>query len=72
MPTALEKKRGGVVGYRTIKLPGRKYAHVGITRKAGPKGGRTVMGKVKTKKCSGFYAHDKVPKGLRVVGGPNG
>ena len=39
-------KRGGVVRYRTLKLPGGKYTHIAITKKAGPKGGHTVAGTV--------------------------
>lgn len=50
MPKALERKRGGVIRYRTIKLGKNKYAHVAITRKKGPRGGRTIMGEVRTVK----------------------
>lgn len=35
MPTASERRREGVVRYRTIKLPGGKYAHVAIVKKKG-------------------------------------
>lgn len=31
----------GVVGYRTVKLPGGHLARVAILRKEGPRGGRT-------------------------------
>ncbi|MHB1764738.1 MAG: hypothetical protein ACYCS1_04265 [Gammaproteobacteria bacterium] len=44
MPIKEEKKRGGVIYYRTIKT-GKGYRHIGIVRKAGKKGGRTVAGK---------------------------
>jgi hypothetical protein len=50
MPRSIERKRGGVLRYRTIKLPGGKYAHVAIVRKKGPRGGRTVMGRVRKEK----------------------
>jgi hypothetical protein len=45
MPKALERKRGGVIRYRTKRVKG-GYIHVGITRKRGPRGGRTVAGPV--------------------------
>ena len=45
MPTAEEKRRK-VKKYRTIKLPGGKYMHVAIVKKAGPRGGHTVAGPV--------------------------
>ena len=45
MPTAEEKKRG-VKRYRTKKLPGGKYIHIAVTKKAGPKGGHTIAGPV--------------------------
>jgi hypothetical protein len=38
------------VRVRTIKLSGNRYAHVYVVRKEGPRGGRTVAGKPKTKK----------------------
>jgi len=71
MPTAEEKRRG-VLRYRTKKLPGGKYIHIAVVKKAGPRGGHTVAGKVHKKKKSdkGFYSHWDVPEGLRVVGGP--
>ncbi len=43
MPTAEEKRRG-VKRYRTKKLPGGKYIHIAIVKKAGPRGGHTVAG----------------------------
>ena len=52
MPEAEIKKRGGAIRHRTIILkgkPGRKgtkYAHIAVVRKLGPKGGKTVMGKI--------------------------
>ena len=48
MPTAAETRRGGVVRYRTIRVGkgrSRRYLHVAVVRKAGPRGGRTVAGK---------------------------
>lgn len=52
MPTAEEKRRGGVIRYRTKKLPGGKYIHIAVVRKKGKKGGRTVAGKVRGRKDS--------------------
>ena len=49
MPEALIKARGGAKRYRTISLPGGKYIHLAITRKTGPRGGKTVAGPVRTK-----------------------
>ncbi len=50
MPTSKEKAQGGVIRYRTKKLPGGKYIHIAVTRKEGPRGGRTVAGPVHKKK----------------------
>lgn len=47
MPTAEEKRRGGAVRYRTIRVgtgKNRRYLHIAIVRKAGPRGGHTVAG----------------------------
>lgn len=49
MPEALIRARGGAKRYRTISLPGGHYIHVAITRKSGPRGGKTVAGPVRTK-----------------------
>ena len=48
MPRKEERKRG-VKYYRTIKLGKDKYAHVAVVRKAGPRGGHTIMGKIHKK-----------------------
>lgn len=50
MPKSLESKRGGVMRYRTKRLPGGKYMHLAITRRKGPRGGRTVGGRVRSRK----------------------
>jgi hypothetical protein len=50
MPTKKEKEQGGVVRYRTKKLPGGKYIHIAVTKKEGPRGGKTVAGPVHKKK----------------------
>lgn len=50
MPEAEIRKRGGARCWRTIKLPGGKYKHVAIVKKAGPKGGHTLSGPEHTKK----------------------
>jgi len=49
MPRKEERKRG-VKYYRTIKLGKDKYAHVAVVRKAGPRGGHTIMGKIHKRK----------------------
>lgn len=48
MPKSEEIARGGAVKYRTKKLKNGKYIQFAIVRKAGPRGGHTVAGKVKT------------------------
>jgi len=47
-----EEKRRKVRYYRTIKIGKNKYAHVAIVRKAGKRGGHTIIGKIRTKKRS--------------------
>jgi hypothetical protein len=50
MPVPEETKRGGTTGYRTIRVgkgKNRRYVHVAIVRKAGPRGGHTVAGQPK-------------------------
>ena len=52
MPKGFDKKlkaRGGVVRWRTIKLPNGEYAHVAIVRKQGKRGGRTLVGEIHKK-----------------------
>jgi hypothetical protein len=49
MPKSEERRRGGVLRYRTISLGDGKYAHVVIVKKRGKRGGRTVMGKVRVR-----------------------
>jgi hypothetical protein len=50
MPEVKIKARGGAKRWRTKKLPGGKYIRFAIVRKAGPRGGHTVAGKVHRKK----------------------
>ncbi len=50
MPKAKIRKRGGTIRWRTKSLPGGKYMHIAVTRKTGPKGGRTVGGEIHKKK----------------------
>lgn len=57
MPTKIEKKRG-VKYYRTIDLPGGKYQHIAITKKAGPHGGHTIAGPVHRSKKNRGCDHD--------------
>lgn len=47
MPT---KGRGKVLRTRTKKLPGDKFVRIDVVSKAGPQGGHTVAGPVRTKK----------------------
>lgn len=47
MPEIEEKRRGGAVRYRTIRVgkgKNKRYLHVAIVRKAGKRGGHTVAG----------------------------
>lgn len=46
MPTTRERKRGGVLRYRTIKPTSETYIHIAVVRKKGKRGGRTIAGKV--------------------------
>lgn len=49
----IPKGRGKVVRTRTVKVPGsggQEYMHCEVMEKPGPRGGRTVCGKPKTKK----------------------
>jgi hypothetical protein len=50
MPKAKVKARGGSIKTRTVKVGKDKYMKCDIVRKAGPRGGHTVCGKVKKKK----------------------
>ena len=50
MPKTKVKKRGGSVRTVTIKLPGGKFKHCDVTRKPGPRGGKTVCGPTRKKK----------------------
>lgn len=49
-PGGKVKGRGKVLRIRTIKIGPNKYAHVRIMSKEGPRGGRTLMGGIQTKK----------------------
>jgi hypothetical protein len=49
MPTSVERKRGGVIKYRTKRLSNGRYIRIAIVRKPGKRGGRTVAGKVRRK-----------------------
>jgi len=52
MPEKEIRRRGGAKRWRTKKLDG-KHIHIAVVRKAGPRGGRTVAGRVhKTKSAS--------------------
>jgi len=43
------KARGGVLRYRTMKKGGKTF-RIMVTRKKGPRGGRTIAYKIKTKR----------------------
>lgn len=49
MPEKEIAARGGAKRWRTIKV-GDKYVRIAIVKKAGPRGGHTVAGPVRTKK----------------------
>jgi hypothetical protein len=55
MPAQEERKRGGVIRYRTVSLPGGEYIHVAVVRKKGPRGGRTIAGPVRKKRGQDFF-----------------
>jgi len=50
MPKAEERRRGGVVRWRTVRLKDGRYVHIAIVPKAGPRGGHTIAGKVHKRK----------------------
>ena len=50
MPEQEIRKRGGAKKWRTVKLPDGRYVKVAIVKKAGPRGGHTVGGPVRTTK----------------------
>lgn len=51
MPTSEERRRGGVLRYRTISLGDGKYAHVAVVRTPGKRGGRTIIGKIREREA---------------------
>ena len=65
MPEEEIKKRGGAKRWRTKKLPGGKYTHIAVTEKAGPRGGHTVAGPVRTKKREEMTPREKIEAGLQ-------
>jgi len=54
-----EERRRHVKYYRTIKLSKGKYAHVAIVKKAGKRGGHTIMGKIHKKKSQRHPYHKR-------------
>lgn len=50
MPAKQIAKRGGTVRVRTVQLPDGRYAHVYVVRRAGPRGGHTIMSEPKKRK----------------------
>jgi len=65
MPEEEIKKRGGAKRWRTKKLPGGKYTRIAVTEKAGPRGGHTVAGPVRTKKREDMTPREKIEAGLQ-------
>ena len=64
MPKSQERKRGGVVRYRTIGVGRGKYIRIAIVRKAGRRGGHTIAGpvhRVKNKKGWGYGQYSRGP-----------
>jgi len=45
MPERAIKRRGGAIRWRTKRVRG-GYFHIAVVRKLGPRGGRTVAGKL--------------------------
>lgn len=45
MPERTIKRRGGAIRWRTKRVRG-GYFHIAVVRKLGPRGGRTVAGKL--------------------------
>lgn len=50
MPEAEIRRRGGVVRWRTKRLPNGEIVHIAIVRKPGKRGGHTVAGEPRKKK----------------------
>jgi len=50
MPRSAYRGRGRVLRYRTIVPKPGRYIHVAVVSKPGPRGGRTIAGRVHYKK----------------------
>lgn len=50
MPEKEIAARGGALRWRTVKLKNGKVVHVAVVRRAGPRGGHTVAGPVRSTK----------------------
>jgi hypothetical protein len=50
MPRSAYRGRGRVLRYRTIVPKPGRYIHVAVVSKRGPRGGRTIAGRVHYKK----------------------
>ncbi len=59
MPKSEERRRH-VKYYRTIKLKNGKYMHVAVVRKAGPRGGHTIAGKIHKVKSKQHHIHHDI------------
>lgn len=53
MPEEEIARRGGAKRWRTVKLSDGRTVRVAVVRKAGPRGGHTVAGKVRKDKKRG-------------------
>lgn len=51
MPEKEISARGGAVRWRTVKLPNGKYIHVAVVKRRGKRGGKTVAGRLHTRKA---------------------
>lgn len=53
MPTKAQlRRRGGAVKVRTIKVGRKRYARVYVVRKAGKRGGHTMLSEIKGRRRS--------------------
>lgn len=51
MPQSKIRARGGEIRVRTIRLKSGRYARVHVVRRKGPRGGRTILGKIRRRKA---------------------
>lgn len=51
MPQAAELARGGAIKHRTLALRNGRFLKLSIVRNAGPRGGHTLPGPLRTRKA---------------------